>query len=144
MKKTSNPYSQPLELLLQCLNRLHPEEIEKRFAPDGEGLFLQEVVDVSRLSTTEALLDSFGVDMTCPDHPKPETEEWWMIYQWHPVCKQLISGVELRKNIEKLFRHICSTKWPKSTTYATCHNYAVMMFIHEIIPFLEFSKILLF
>ncbi|MCC2869650.1 MAG: hypothetical protein HWD57_17105 [Candidatus Accumulibacter cognatus] len=105
MKKTSNPYSQPLELLLQCLNRLHPEEIEKRFAPDGEGLFLQEVVDVSRLSTTEDLLDSFGVDMTCPDHPKPETEEWWMIYQWHPVCKQLISGVELRKNIEKLFPH---------------------------------------
>jgi len=26
-----------------------------------------------------------------------------MIYQWHPVCKQLISGVELRKSIEKLF-----------------------------------------
>lgn len=95
----TNETNQPLELLLDCIKSLSKEERIERFSPEGEGFFLQEVVDASRVRTMEELLDSFSIDEEDPKHPKPETEELWMIYQWHPVKKQLISGDDLRNKL---------------------------------------------
>jgi len=100
MTKEPNPYKEPFDLLISCVQNLSKEELTRRFAPEGEGLFLQEVVDVSRVRTMEDLLDSFSIDLEDPAHPKPETEEWLIVFQWHPVNRQLIAGEELRRRLE--------------------------------------------
>lgn len=100
MKKPSL-YPQPLDLLVDCLRSKDPADLATWFAPEGEGIFLQEVVDAARVRTMEDLLDAFSIDTEDPHCPKPETEEWWMIYEWHPVRKQLIRGEELRERLKR-------------------------------------------
>lgn len=99
MSNSMNPYKTPFDLLLSCVQALSKEELAQRFAPEGEGIYLQEVVDATRVRTMEDLLDAFSIDLEDPSHPKPETEEWWVIFQWHPVNKQLIRGTELRASL---------------------------------------------
>lgn len=97
----TNLYTDPTELLLKCLTNLSSEEITRMFAPDGKGFFEQEVVDASRVTSTEDLLDSFSFADNEANIPNVVTEEWWIIFQWHPVKKQLLTGDQLRERIAR-------------------------------------------
>ena len=105
----SSPYADPVELLQSALHPYSDEELARRFAPDGDGVFLQEVVDAARVTSMEDLLDSFSIDLDDPAHPRPEEEEWWVVFQWHPPTKQLIRGDSLRRRVAE---RASSRFWP--------------------------------
>lgn len=100
MRSQHNPYKNPLELLLQVLQPVSAADLEKAFSPTGSGVDYQEVVSANRVESTEDLLDSFsfGEDPV----PSPEKQELWIIFQYHPVTKQLIQGSALRQAIREV------------------------------------------
>lgn len=101
-------YADPAELLQSAISIYSDAELQRRFAPDGEGVFLEEVVDAARVTSKDDLLDSFSFDDG--EVPAVEDEEWWIVAEWHPQRKQLLRGDELRKRVAE---RATSRFWPR-------------------------------